>query len=351
MTKLDHSSVAPFRSQFSFLCFSKGSKSKSASDLRTTGSAPRPTPPIAGVPRTKRITRTPSKRNKGSPSTIKPARRRPGIGRELCPPSSPVPRQQCRGALRAAAWCGSTTWTFRAWTSRAASTIRSAVRSVRGAATTTTTCPPPPQDQPEPLSNSTSERNRGRNGVKVRCNDLQWKNVLTLELWLFSGPPVWLVVKALVNDWPPNTWNQWRSRAPPRNTACEEISEVGFKFKSSCEKWTRSRFLHPPCQYVFPQLVSFGHRSKRFWNGWKKIKSFRSECLKITLLRRVSINLWDKWPKCFSEKKTVFTAASKFGPPSPLLSRLRPSCYYASSPPAITPPSLMTRSHTRANIR
>ena len=151
MTKLDHSSVAPFRSQFSFLCFSKGSKSKSASDLRTTGSAPRPTPPIAGVPRTKRITRTPSKRNKGSPSTIKPARRRPGIGRELCPPSSPVPRQQCRGALRAAAWCGSTTWTFRAWTSRAASTIRSAVRSVRGAATTTTTCPPPPRKGRRPF--------------------------------------------------------------------------------------------------------------------------------------------------------------------------------------------------------
>jgi len=52
--------------------------------------------------------------------------------------------------------------------------------------------------------------------------------------------------------------------------------------------------------------VFFGHRPKRFWNDRKKLSHFGQNVRKYrlkTLLWRVLIQLWHKWPKCFSEKK------------------------------------------------
>ena len=54
-----------------------------------------------------------------------------------------------------------------------------------------------------------------------------------------------------------------------------------------------------------PHLFLFGHRTKRVWNDRTKLSHFDHNVWKHWLLRRVLMQLWDKWPKCHSEKKTA----------------------------------------------
>ena len=54
------------------------------------------------------------------------------------------------------------------------------------------------------------------------------------------------------------------------------------------------------------ESVFFRHRPKRFWNDRKKLSHFGQNVWKYrlkTLLWRVLMQQWDKWPKCFSKKK------------------------------------------------
>jgi len=62
--------------------------------------------------------------------------------------------------------------------------------------------------------------------------------------------------------------------------------------------------LNIPTPDLFFRLF-FGHRPKCFWNDWKNlvILVIMSENIGYwTLLWRVLMQLWDKWPKCFSDQ-------------------------------------------------
>ena len=64
---------------------------------------------------------------------------------------------------------------------------------------------------------------------------------------------------------------------------------------------------HCHTKHHWHSLVFFGHRPKCFWNDRKELSHFGWNVWKYrlkTLLWRVLIQLWDKWPKCLSEKKT-----------------------------------------------
>ena len=50
-----------------------------------------------------------------------------------------------------------------------------------------------------------------------------------------------------------------------------------------------------------PHLFLFGHRTKRIWNDRTKLSHFDYNVWKHRLLRRVLMQLWDKWPKCLSK--------------------------------------------------
>jgi len=57
--------------------------------------------------------------------------------------------------------------------------------------------------------------------------------------------------------------------------------------------------------HVCFSLGFFGHRRKRFWNDRKKLSHFDQNVWKFrlkTLLRWVLIQLWYRWPKCFSDQ-------------------------------------------------
>jgi len=59
-------------------------------------------------------------------------------------------------------------------------------------------------------------------------------------------------------------------------------------------------------QWSTTNLFFFRHRPKRFWNDRKKFSHFGQNVWKYrlkTLLWRVLMQQWDKWPKCFSKKK------------------------------------------------
>jgi len=61
--------------------------------------------------------------------------------------------------------------------------------------------------------------------------------------------------------------------------------------------------------FVFFQSFS-GHRPKCFWNGRKKLSNFSPKVEKYRLMNTVTailIQLWDKWPKCLSERKNRST--------------------------------------------